>query len=138
MQNRYKHRIVVDSNILVSALVYGGKPRQVIELVLEDATLIMSAEILSKLRRVVYSKFPAFIDEVERLELLLKRDAIFVELGSVVVTESRDPDDNMVIETAIIGECSFVVSGDKDLLTLSSYKEIAIVSPADFLSKLSN
>lgn len=136
MENRYKHRIVLDSNVLVSALVFGGKPRQVVEYVFEDANLIMSAEILSEVRRIIYSKFPSFIDDVERLDLLLKRDALFVELGSIVVTESRDPDDNMIIETAMIGNCSYLVNGDQDLLTLKSYEGITFFSPADFLQTM--
>jgi predicted nucleic acid-binding protein len=56
-----------------------------------------------------------------------------VKLGSLNKRVSRDPDDDKFIEAAILGACDFVVSGDKDLLTVGSYQGIKIVSTAEFL-----
>ncbi|OGE12987.1 putative toxin-antitoxin system toxin component, PIN family [Candidatus Curtissbacteria bacterium RIFCSPLOWO2_12_FULL_38_9] len=47
----------------------------------------------------------------------------------------RDPDDNKVLETAVVGKCNFLITGDKDLLTLGEYNRIQIVAPAEFLDK---
>ncbi len=47
----------------------------------------------------------------------------------------RDEADNMVLETAVIGKCSFLITGDKDLLTLKKYKNIYVVTPSKFLNQ---
>lgn len=136
MKNRNSLRVVIDTNTYVSALVFGGKPRLTLEWWLEHGSIIISAEILTELRRVVRAKFPDFIDELSKLEKLLERDAVRVDLGSVHVAVCRDPDDNRVIETALIGNCRFIVSGDKDLLVLAEYEWIVMVSPAMFMNSL--
>jgi predicted nucleic acid-binding protein len=56
-----------------------------------------------------------------------------VPLGAHTITVCRDPDDNRILETAVIGGCDLIVSGDSDLLTLGSYQDIRIMRPADFL-----
>ncbi|MBI2327099.1 putative toxin-antitoxin system toxin component, PIN family [Candidatus Curtissbacteria bacterium] len=48
----------------------------------------------------------------------------------------RDPDDNKVLETAVVGKCNYLITGDKDLLTLGGYNRIQIVAPAEFLSQI--
>ena len=133
MKSSQKLRVVLDTNVLVSALVFGGKPRIAIEAVLEDGTVIISPEILTEVRRIVHAKFPTFVKHFERLDQLLKRDTVGVELGSIQVTVCRDPDDNRIIETAVIGNATYIVSGDKDLLVLQTYEAIKILKPVEFL-----
>ena len=129
-----KPRIVIDSNVIISALVFGGKPRQVIDMLSEDRVSVVIAEdMLTELRRKISMKFPDFVDDLAVAEGLLKRDGLIVKLGSLNKRISRDPDDDKFIEAAILGACDFVVSGDKDLLTVGSYQGIRIVSPAEFL-----
>ncbi|HTE57914.1 MAG TPA: putative toxin-antitoxin system toxin component, PIN family [Verrucomicrobiae bacterium] len=133
-----KPRVVVDTNVLISALVFGGKPRLVIDLLSEGAfDAVVSVEILTELKRKILSKFPAFAKELKQLEKLLERDARTVKLGSIQVTICRDPDDNIFLETAVLGNCQYIVSGDKDLLVLESYKGIKVLKPAEFLELIS-
>ena len=47
----------------------------------------------------------------------------------------RDPADNQVLETAVVGKCNFLITGDKDLLSLGKYDQIQIITPAQFLAK---
>jgi predicted nucleic acid-binding protein len=63
-------------------------------------------------------------------------DAESIKLGSVTITICRDPDDNRILETAIIGDCECIVSGDKDLLSLEHYHKIRILKPAEFLEQV--
>jgi putative PIN family toxin of toxin-antitoxin system len=133
VKNAKSPRVVLDTNVFISALVFGGKPREVTELLVDTITVVYAHEILTEIRRIIHLKFPAFNEDLERLEKLLERDALRVELGSSLVTISRDPDDNKFIETAIIGDCQYIVSGDKDLLAIGSYKNIRIIKPAEFL-----
>jgi len=119
--------------VFISALVFGGKPREVAELLIDTIIVVYSQEILTELRRKIHLKFSTFSEDLELLVKLLERDALCVKLGSISVTISRDPDDNKFIETAEIGDCQYIVSGDKDLLAIGSYKDIRIVNPSDFL-----
>lgn len=128
-------RVVVDSNVWISALVFGGNPRRVFErIVKEGYTLIVSEEIITETRRILTAKFGDFADDFEDLILALQLRLVYVRLGAVQVQASRDPDDNVVLETAILGEAAYIISGDKDLLVLGQLKDICIVTPSNFMS----
>jgi len=137
VKNSPKPRVVLDTNVLISALVFGGKPRQIIELFAEEEIEVaISSEILSELRRKVTTKFPAEAKALESYEALFEEDGEVVKLGGQTVNASQDPDDNKFIETALIGDCDYIISGDKHLLELKSYKGIKIIKPAAFLKRI--
>jgi len=128
-------RVVIDTNVFISAIVFGGKPRRVINLVADDSvTLIMAEAIITEIRRIIVSKFPNFLEDLMRVEKLLEQDAEWVKLGFNTERITRDPNDDKFIETALIGSCHYMISGDKDLLDLKEYMGIKILSPAGFLS----
>jgi putative PIN family toxin of toxin-antitoxin system len=130
-------RIVVDSNVWISALVFGGAPRHVFEVVVRDALrLVVSAEILTEIRRVVVGKFPAFVEDVETLLSVLHDYLDTIPLGAITIGASRDPDDNRVLETAILGGAAAIVTGDKDLLVLGTYDGVRITTPQDWLDRV--
>lgn len=130
-------RVVIDTNVLVSALVFGGTPCKVTDLIPDKLIRpVMSEEIMSELRRTITNVFPKHVPGIARYERLLRKYALWVPLGSQVINVSRDVDDNFIIETAVIGKCSYVISGDKDLTVLENYEGIGIVTPADFLKLL--
>lgn len=133
-----KPRVVLDTNVLLSALVFGGRPRQVVELLARDLIdLVISEEILTEMRRHVANKFSAFTDDLVKFEMLLEQDSELVKLGGITITVCRDADDNRILETAVLGSCEYIVSGDKDLLVLERYKNIQILKPAEFLEQFS-
>ncbi|WP_309711445.1 putative toxin-antitoxin system toxin component, PIN family [Pseudolysinimonas sp.] len=129
--------VVVDSNVWISALVFGGAPRQVFETVVRDALrLVVSAEILTEIRRVVAGKFPDFVDDIETLLGVLHDYLDTIPLGAITIAASRDPDDNRVLETAILGGAAAIVTGDKDLLVLGTYDGVTITTPQDWLERI--
>lgn len=129
-------RVVIDSNVWISALVFGGAPRQIFETVVyEGLRLVVSVEILTEVRRVVASKFPDFAEDIEALLAVLYDYTEAVPLGSITIDICRDPDDNRVIETALLGEAAWIVSGDKDLLDLGDYEGVTITTPRDWLEE---
>jgi putative PIN family toxin of toxin-antitoxin system len=118
-------RFVIDTNVYLSALLFGGNPRKIIESALLDGhVVIISEEIYTEMRKVVTKKFPKFVDEYKVLEALLRINTISVQFGTVSVTACRDSKDNMILETAILGSCEYIITGDSDLLVLQSYKKI--------------
>lgn len=136
MDDNQNIRVLLDSNVLLSALVFGGKSRRVIEWLLENATIVYCTEIITEIRRIVAVKFPDFEIELQMLEKLLERDAMKVKIGNATITASRDPDDNVILEAAVAGRCQYIITGDNDLLVLTSYNDIKIVRPTDFLNNV--
>lgn len=128
-------RIVIDSNVWISALVFGGNPRQVLErCVQEGIGIVLSEAIITEVRRNLGRKFADFLPDFEALLAALDTRLVHVTLGSIDIQASRDTDDNRVIETAVLGEAAYIVSGDKDLLSLITYDGIPIVAPASFIT----
>lgn len=129
-----KVSVVIDTNVFVSALVFGGNPRKVMDLITDKVVrLVMSEEIMTELRRVITLEFKEHINGLARYEALLKISAAWVPLGRRIIVVSRDPDDNKVIETASASGAQYIISGDKDLLVLKEYEGIQILTPTDFL-----
>jgi uncharacterized protein len=129
-----KHQVVIDTNVWISGMVFGGNPERIIKLFIDGSLLVVaSEEMLSELRRKVSHKFPLYEPYLSALVASIREQAIIVQLGTYPVNTSRDSDDNMVIETALIGGADFIVSGDEDLLVLEKYESVKIVKPADLL-----
>jgi len=129
-----KRKIVIDTNIWISGLIFGGIPAEVIELFINgQIVLITSEENMSELRRKIHQRFPLFAPQLPILEALIKEQAIIVKLGTNKVDISRDTDDNKFIETAVIGNAEYIISGDRDLLVVKTYDNIRIIKPADFI-----
>lgn len=128
-------RIVNDTNVWLSALYFPGNEAKIVSLV-EDkqATSVTSNFILNELKEKMVFKFqtPSFaangtvsyIKSISELVSLKGKD-----FGV------RDPDDNKVLETAVVGKCDFLITGDKDLLTLSQYNKIKIVTSSQFFEE---
>ncbi len=132
-------RIVIDSNVWISALVFGGAPRRVFETVIEAGIRVaISEEIIEEVRRVVSVKFPTFGDDLEAMLTVLSDYLHFVQLGSLRLEVSRDPDDDLVLEAAILAKAPTIVTGDKDLLSLSEYQGVRMLNPGDWLKSRSN
>jgi uncharacterized protein len=127
-------RIVLDTNVIVSALVFGGIPRGVLELAeAGQCQLFYSEPIQTEVRRVLSEKF-------EWPQAML-REALPVlwSMGELVVPRTTvdavtgDPDDNRILECAVEAQAQVVVSGDHHLLALQKYKSILIVTPRQFI-----
>jgi uncharacterized protein len=130
-------RVVLDTNVLVSALQYpGGPPESLYRLVVERRLELVSSEpLLSELRRVLIDKFDWDSNRVNSTLRQLARLGVIVDPTEEVADIAADPDDNRVLEAAATGTVDFVVSGDRHLLALGSWRGIPIVSPAVFLAE---
>lgn len=134
MPSNSKLQVVIDANVWISGLIFGGNPEKVIRQFIDgQLILILSEDLLSELRRKIIQRFPLYEPQLALLEASIREDAILIQLGSVQVTASRDVDDNKFIETALIGKAGYIISGDKDLLVLGGYNGIKILNPSEFL-----
>lgn len=128
-------KVVFDSNIFISGILFGGNPKKLIELVIEGKIqLFISPDILREVKEVLERDkfgFPAAITRqlVHEIEMV----SYLVEPGISHSVVERDHDDNIIIDCAVEAGVDYVVTGDADLLSMEEYREIRIVNPADFL-----
>lgn len=130
-------RIVIDTNVLASAVFFGGKPYQLLQYIMESrVNVVASKEIVDEYEEIVLrlkQKYPAFNTKIPLQDLLARFEIIRV---SSEVHASRDPDDDKFLSCAVDGKCLYIVSGDNDLLSIGSYEGIEILTVADFLNRL--
>jgi uncharacterized protein len=135
-------RVTADTNLIVSAVLWGGNPRRLLDAARDDVfDLYTSTDLLAELRGVlVREKFAkrlmavgstaeAVFDEISALAIKITPESI-----DPVIT--RDPDDDMVLACAVASRSDVIVSGDNDLLDLKQYKNIRIVTATELLSEL--
>ena len=136
-------RAVVDTNVIASAvLIRRGNERRILDAWRYGAfDLVTSPPLLDELGRVL--SYPRIRNarwmtdrEVAELLEVIAAESVVVA-GSLDVNASRDPNDNMFLAAAVEGGADYVVSGDRDLLTLKAYRSVQIVRSAAFLAVLS-
>jgi uncharacterized protein len=136
-------RVVLDTNVLISALLTpGSPPAKILELALEGRLrIIISPAIIREIGLVL--QYPKLKKTLQKhgLSSLEVEEAIFKILRVATITPgrlmvqgiSRDPADDAILSCAAAGRADFLVSGDKDLTALDSYEGIRILEPAAFL-----
>jgi putative PIN family toxin of toxin-antitoxin system len=132
-----KEKIIVDTNILISAIGWEGKPRELFRRIVDsEYVLFISNKQLGEIKRVL--NYPKFRFMQEQKDKFLK---IVFQLANIVDTKTElniikgDPPDNMLLECAVEAGAKYIVSGDKHLKKLKRYKNITIISVSDFLKK---
>ena len=125
--------VVIDTNVIIFSIIFGGKPKQILKLVRESKiNAIISPVLLAELLEVLIKKFHFTTDKIILVNELVKENFVLVYPNETVDVVS-DKDDNRVIEAAIKGKCDYILSGDKDLLDLVVFEKIMIISPGEFL-----
>lgn len=133
-------KAVVDTNVWVSAAQNPvGTPRRIAEAFEADLfVMVYSNKMIAELVRVLARpKFAGKIDvdQAGRFVALIKRTAVFVQATDIPTT-SRDPKDDVFLACSLASNADYLVTGDKDLLTLKEYGNTKIVTPAEFLEVL--
>jgi putative PIN family toxin of toxin-antitoxin system len=132
-------RVVVDTNIFISAAFWKGTPGSVISIFARrEAALVLSDDILTELERKPHKeRFAADLLASEKTiaEIVQEyRDlADIVQPDEVPESAVRDRKDIIILACAVGGKANYLISGDKDLTTLKTYRSIPILTPADFL-----
>jgi putative PIN family toxin of toxin-antitoxin system len=131
-------RVVADTNILVSALLFGGPPEQVFLAGLRgEIQLLISLSLLKELEKVLKEKFKLNIHLVREIIEEVREVAEIVDVSSHIKVISYPDEDNRVLECAVDGKADFIVTGDtRHILPLKEYGGIKILSPSEFLKHL--
>lgn len=130
-------RIVLDTNVYISALLFGGIPAEIIELAREKkVALVASPPILLEFARVLQEKFKYPRKTALNVVLEIKRISTIVVPDFKVDLIKEDTSDNKIIECALKGEADYIVTGDKKhLRPLNEYKKIKIRLPKEFIKE---
>lgn len=133
-------RVVLDTNVLISDLLFTGIASKLVPLWQKGAiTVLLSREILEEYLRVLaYPKFQLSEGEIKGLieEELLPFVQVIRPRTRVHVVKG-DPSDNKFLECAVAGKADALISGDKDMLVIRHYRGVRIQRPSHFLSLLS-
>ena len=129
-------RVVFDSNILISALLFpGGRADAAVENILDGIdNLVISRPIIREVLSVLASKFSRDKEEISRVAVVLG------EMGEIVEPSRRlsvfpDEPDNRILECAVEGKAMVIVTGDKAMLAIGEYEGIRLTKLADYLDK---
>lgn len=130
-------RVVFDTNVYISALMFGGLPGALLNLAfLQSFTLIVSPALLDELCEKLKFKFKLSAEDVALVRERLGKVAKIVYPDELLHVVKDDPDDNRVLECAIKGKANYIISGDRHLAKLGSYGGILIVNARTFLEAL--
>lgn len=130
--------IVLDTNVLVSAaLSSNGKAAQCIKAITDGkATSVTCQEILDELEGKLRGKFYFSSDRIEQALDTIRGVSRIVEIAGNLKGVTTDPDDDKVVECAVVGEADHIVSGDKHLSKMGRYQKITVLKVAEFLNSV--
>lgn len=135
-------RVVVDTNVMISGLLWLGTPHRIVELVEEKRVLLcMTPPMLDELcevlqRRKFKKRLQARHTSIEEiLSGLIPLIELYQPTASLDI-RLDDPDDHMFLVCAVSADAEYLISGDNHLLSLKQYGKTKIINPPDFLSAI--
>ena len=130
-------RVVLDTNVIVAAFATKGLCLDIFEVCLLDHNIIISEYILLEVKEKLIEKIHLTQSSVNDIVSYLRNQAEVVMPEELHESVCRDKDDINIIGTALSGNARFIITGDEDLLSLKKYKNVEILTPREFWSKLS-
>ena len=127
--------VVLDTNVLVAALVAEGLCREVVHRAVRMRVLATSTDLLGELDTTLERKFRITPATTAFLNAM-RQQIRLVEPQKLPKPVCRDRDDDLVLATAVAARADVIVTGDQDLLVLGAFEGVAIVSPRQFLERL--
>ncbi|HOG50924.1 MAG TPA: putative toxin-antitoxin system toxin component, PIN family [Lentisphaeria bacterium] len=132
-------RIVIDTNVVASAIFFGGKPAKLLKLVLlrHPILAVATSEILEEYQTTIDYLLKKYNGKKLNFTMIPLFSAFEIIHSTSTIAVCRDPDDDKFISCAIDGQCCYIVSGDKDLLILNEYQNVQIITVSNFFRLLS-
>ena len=132
-----KTKVVLDTNVLISGILFGGNPRQILELVIQGKIdAYISPAIFTEFREVlIRPKFGLTQEKCFSIAKEIEDIFCFVFPRITVDLVKDDPEDNIILECALAAGVKYIITGDPHLLKLASFETIKIISPASFVAE---
>jgi len=130
-------RVLLDSNIWISAILAGGQPEKILNLAEQGLFgLFISDQIDLEILDVLKNKYKMTDSLLDEVFFEIGKLASRVKIKNELEVIETDPRDNHVLEAALVAGVDFLITGDKHLLELKKFKGIEIVKPTEFLGRL--
>ena len=130
------HKVVLDTNIYLSAILFGNKPEEIINLgKMGKIQILVSEEILAEIAGILKRKFEWDDPLISNVIDSIREYAILITPSKTVNIIKLHEPDNRILECALEGEADYIVSGDKrHILPLKEYEGIEVLSAAEVLN----
>ena len=129
-------KIVIDTNVVVSALFFGGKPQELLRHAITGALdVFVSKEIVKEYNELIKRITDKYSGKKELFSINDFLSKCSVVCPSRKIDICRDRDDNKFLECAVEAKCLYIVSGDNDLLALKHFEDVEIVTVAEFFDR---
>ena len=129
-------RVVLDTNIIFSAIFWKGNPHKAVKAGIKgEYCILTSYEIIDELARVL-NEVGWQRRNIQRWQKLLLRKSILIQPTKSLEIIKEDPDDNKFLTCAVEGRADYIVTGDKHILKLKRYGRIKVVKVKEFLENL--
>lgn len=130
-------RVVLDTNVIVSAVMSEGKPRELLDKGIENRfQIVVSEHILKELGTVLRRpKFKTSEDEINNVIVTLMQSSDVATVTADFRAVKEDPSDDVILNTAYDGGADFIVTGDRHLLSLKRFKKTRILSVSEALKQ---
>lgn len=128
-------KVVLDTNIYISAILFGGNPERIRKLSKEkELEILISEAIIAEVAEVLRKKFNWESWQISQIIDDIRETATLIIPDQTLSIAKKDEYDNRILECAVEGKAQYIVSGDKQhLLPLKEYQGVKILSPAEFL-----
>ena len=126
-------RVVIDTNIYISAIFWNGKPREVIDLGRDGKiTIFTSLDIENEIVGKLKTTFKLAEEDVNQILLDFSTFTLPIRINKQLIVVQDDPDDNKFIECAVECRANYIISGDRRLLNLKEYEGIKLIKSSEF------
>lgn len=130
-------KVVLDTNVLVSAVIFGGKPDQILNLAREGKIqLFISPAILAEFGGILLSKFHFSPEMAAGAVVEIGFLSTMIKPKQRLKVIQQDEPDNRVLECALAAKANYIISGDRHLLALHTFRGMQVVDPAGFLQEI--
>ncbi|MBO4440086.1 MAG: putative toxin-antitoxin system toxin component, PIN family [Spirochaetaceae bacterium] len=130
-------KIVLDTNVIISAIFFGGLPEQIIKCLFDGKfSVFASPQIVQEYLETYTAIHKKYADKGNSavLQKIIEKSTIIEPKHKISIC--RDSDDDKFISCALEGKCLYIVSGDNDLLSLGKIENVEIITVSDFLKKI--
>ena len=127
-------KVVIDTNIYISAIFWNGKPREVIDLGRDGKiTIFTSLDIENEIAGKLKTTFKLAEEDGNQILLDFSTFTLPIRISKQLIVVQDDPDDNKFIECAVECKANYIISGDRHLLNLKEYEGIKLIKSSNFL-----
>ncbi|MBC8383837.1 MAG: putative toxin-antitoxin system toxin component, PIN family [Candidatus Cloacimonetes bacterium] len=126
-------KIILDSNVIISALTTQGLSSRVLDLCIDKHLIFTSSWILDEVTRILSNKFKIESNKLTRIRNFLQSATLTIEQKGKKPAHCRDEDDNNILHLAKHVHANLIITGDVDLLIMKTYEDIKIITPRQFM-----